>query len=654
MSSIPSRNRNTPRKRNMDLVALIPDFPFHYGAFLNGAKNERGLFNLPDAAKNKQVLVVGAGASGAVAAYELLRMGVKPVLVEASNRYGGRLNAQRVGGETHQVIAEMGAMRFPESGKAGKFYFEKVGMARNSAPFPNPGSEAAGSTVVDYRGLQEYYEPGSDIYPIPEKYTELEDQMFGGDGVEGFLEKPPVYLTAVQERMQEGSIDEAYIKQVWNRLLTDPEHRYDDVSFYAGLKQLSPWSPDDINLFGQIGFGTGGWNTDYPNCFLEVLRVLYTGLDVDHRLMYDGTTTLPSRLISLTPAQLGDASDASTIDMSVERSSANFLASYFPDNLGLLGKEVRHIARNADHSLRAIIRDVDSGVEREISFDAIIYTPHVRILDKFRHYGSESEYRETTQLLDADLWEAVEYTHYMQSAKIFMAATTPFWKHRDTSTGKPGMYRMSVTLSDRLTRGTYLVDYGDNANPDGVKGCGIFLSYTWNDDSLKFLGDRNAPGELLTHAHMCRTVLQDIYPNLRLADYLAPGGQSEIEINWEDEPLYLGAFKMNLPGQYEYQRRLFSQFMAGLDEMGAPAPVPDSFVLAGDDISWVAGWVEGAITSAINAVNKVAVLFGGSDWEGSPGPISRWNELKPIELPATHKAARTAQRATRKETSDAV
>jgi tryptophan 2-monooxygenase len=73
----------------------------------------------------------------------------------------------------------------------------------------------------------------------------------------------------------------------------------------------------------------------------------------------------------------------------------------------------------------------------------------------------------------------------MQSAKIFAATTQPFWKE----TGTDGHYKMSVTLSDRITRGTscgLFRQYG------GYKGSGIFLSYTWNDDSLKFLGERGA------------------------------------------------------------------------------------------------------------------------------------------------------------------
>lgn len=646
MSSIPSRSRFTPKTRNVDLTALIPDFPFDYGGFLEAARGRPSLFQPPQdpVYRAKRILVVGAGATGAVAAYELLRMGFRPVLVEASDRYGGRLDSHRLGDGNQQVIAELGAMRFPMSGKAGKHYFEKLGMWQNSVEFPNPGSAEAVSTVVDYRGEQVYYEYESDEYPIPAEYEQLEEDMFDE---QGFLNRY-ARLYDMQSWMT-GDIDndkQKNIKDVWNELLNGDgqlNEKWDDLSFYGALTKISGWSPEQINLFGQIGFGTGGWNTDFPNSILEVMRVLYTGLDVDHRLMFDGTSALPNKLITLTPAQLGDSSDGSTANLSVERTSIEFLQAHFPEGASALGKEVRHIARNQSNTLMATIRDTASSEEKKLEFDAVIYTPHVRILDKFRHYGTEEDYRATTQLLSADLWEAIEYTHYMQSAKIFMATKEPFWKERLPPAGEEtlGKFPMSVTLSDRLTRGTYLIDYGENPSPGGVKGSGIFLSYTWNDDSLKFLGDRNASGALLTHAHMCRTVLQDIYPNLRLVDYLAPGSNVEVEINWEDEPLYLGAFKMNLPGQYEYQRRLFSQFMAGFEGNG----VPDPFVLAGDDTSWTAGWVEGAISSAINAVNKIAWMFSGTDWPGVRSPMSAWPRLRPIELSAPEMPARTTQRA---------
>ena len=47
--------------------------------------------------------------------------------------------------------------------------------------------------------------------------------------------------------------------------------------------------------FGQVGFGTGGWDTDFPNSILEILRVVYTDADDEHRLIVGGGQQLPRR-----------------------------------------------------------------------------------------------------------------------------------------------------------------------------------------------------------------------------------------------------------------------------------------------------------------------------------------------------------------------
>lgn len=55
MSSIPSHQKNTPLARKVDIAALIPDFPFHYGAFLDEAKRlDKPLFELPPGGKEKK------------------------------------------------------------------------------------------------------------------------------------------------------------------------------------------------------------------------------------------------------------------------------------------------------------------------------------------------------------------------------------------------------------------------------------------------------------------------------------------------------------------------------------------------------------------------------------------------------------------------
>lgn len=613
MSAIPSRTKRSPRRMSKDVTALIPDFPFHYANFLKAASENQGsgLGVVNPANYGQQVLVVGAGVAGLVAAYEVMRMGLHPVVVEASDRIGGRLYSKLQGDPSDpskQVICELGAMRFPVSGKALFHYFRKVGMTNNSADFPNPGTAAAVSTVVDYRGEKVYYEDGNPAFPKPNKYIELENEFF-----DNFLGGAPFHFDELEEAMTEGSIDQDKIKSLWNAIINTAQGKsWDDVSFYAALLQESGWSRADIDLFGQIGFGTGGWNTDYPNSILEVLRVLYTGLDADHQLMFDGASTLPQRLWSTTPSLLGDELLHWATGTTVETLSKEA----FPDPFH---KEVRHITRHPNGTFAVQITDTLTHQEYQFTAASVIYTPHVRVLDKLRYSGNAQSLTAMNNLLPIDTWEAIMYTHYMQSAKIFAATNSPFWNEPPA----PGQERkMSITLSDRLTRGTYLVDYSQSSG--SYKGSGIFLSYTWNDDSLKFLGDRPLP--LPQHVQLCTTLLRTIYPQVNLDEHFSTVNPF-VEHNWEDQTFFLGAFKMNLPGQYEYQRRIFSQFMSGVG-----SPSPDRFILAGDDVSWTAGWAEGAVTSAINAVNKVALCFGSGSFPGNPGPVESWESLKPVEL----------------------
>ncbi|MFO2462157.1 FAD-dependent oxidoreductase [Pseudomonas sp. 15FMM2] len=605
MSAVPSRVRNASRLLTLGVTALIPDFPFHYANYLQKARvSNSALAHIDPCAYGKQVLIVGAGVAGLVAAYEAMRMGLRPVVVEASDRMGGRLYSRvvgDVGDPENSVICELGAMRFPKSGKALMHYFDKVGMTANSTDFPNPGAPVTASTVVDYNNQQTYYE-GDDL---PANYEDIEHKFF-----DVFLEIDPIRFTEMEQAMSEGRIDQALIKSIWNAIL---EEGWDNLSFFSAMVEKAGWSRADIDLFGQIGFGTGGWNTDYPNCFLEVLRVLYTGLDTNHLLMYDGSAELPRRLWSQSPQALGDSMAHWPAGATVKSLSEEVIGSPF-------NQEVRQVERQADGSFKVLIHNNVSGLDTCHSFESVVYTPHVRILDKFRYMSGKDRLAAMDSLLSRPTWEAVMYTHYMQSAKIFAATQTSFWKE----TGPDGHYKMSVTLSDRITRGTYLLDYSGSTGAH--KGSGLFLSYTWNDDSLKFLGDRSAP--LPTHVDLCTSLLDEVYrdSDLNLASHFA-SPDPFVEINWEEQPFFLCAFKMNLPGQYEYQRRLFSQFMSGVDEGS-----PDGFILAGDDVSWTGGWAEGAVTTALNAVNKLAVRFAGGAYDQNPGPIDQWEQLKPMPL----------------------
>lgn len=244
--------------------------------------------------------------------------------------------------------------------------------------------------------------------------------------------------------------------------------------------------------------------------------------------------------------------------------------------------------------------DADGRRDR---YPAVVFGPHVWAL--LNHVDSDPE------LLPADLWSAVERTHYMGSSKVFVLTDRPFWLDTDPDTGRMAM---GMTLTDRMPRSVYLFDSG----PDrpGV----MCLSYTWNDDSLKF-----ATLSAEQRLELLLTKLGEIYPAVDIRSHLI---SAPLTITWETEPRFMGAFKANLPGHYRYQRRLFSHFMQ--HEL---APRHRGFLLCGDDVSWTGGFAEGAVTTALNAVWGVVNHLGGSTDPENPGPGDVFHEIAPVRLP---------------------
>ena len=126
-----------------------PDFPF---AFDDWLAHPAGLGRIPAERHGAEVAVVGAGISGLIVAYELMKLGLRPVVYE-SGQLGGRLRSQPFEG-ADGIVAELGGMRFPESSTAFWQYADRLGL--DSQPFPNPLTPAAGSTVIDLEGETHY------------------------------------------------------------------------------------------------------------------------------------------------------------------------------------------------------------------------------------------------------------------------------------------------------------------------------------------------------------------------------------------------------------------------------------------------------------------------------------------------------------------
>lgn len=538
-----------------------PDFPYGYDDFL---KHPAGLGVLPPSAHGTEVAVIGAGIAGIVAAHELMKLGLKPVIYE-SDRIGGRLRSEPFK-DGAGAFAELGAMRFPPSSRALFHYIDKVGL--QTTGFPNPLAPDTPSTVIELAGEKHYATGKQDL---PALFGAVERAWSDA------LEEGACY-SALTDAIRARDVGE--IRRIWHHLVeTLDEETFS--GFIAKSKSFRKLGFRAREVFGQVGFGTGGWDTDFPNSILEILRVVATGADDEHRLVIGGIEQLPRRLWALAPEGM-----------------AHWPAG---TSLASLHNAVPQpgVARIAPAEGGFAITD-RYGNRRD--FPAVIVTCQVWLLSA-RIDCAES-------LFHHDFWMAMERTHYMQSSKTFVMVDRPFWRDTDPATGGDVM---SMTLSDRLTRGTYLIDNG----PD--KPAVICLSYTWSDDALKWLAvpldDRV---RLMLHS------LRQIYPMLDIAKHIIG---APITVSWESDPNFMGAFKANLPGHYRYQRRLFSHFVQ--DDL------PDhqrGIFLAGDDISWTAGWAEGAVTTALNAVGGVLRHLGGAGQPGNPDPIDRWRDLAPVKL----------------------
>jgi len=544
------------------ITMLNPDFPFSYDHYL---AHPEGLGSVPPELYGTEVAVIGAGLSGLVTAYELMKLGLRPVVYEA-DQIGGRLRTAAFPAAPG-VVADLGGMRFPVSGKAFYHYVDLLGL--ETQDFPNPLAEATSSTVIELAGKKYYAEKSSDLPPF---FREVADAW-----------KAAVNDGAKFAEMQDAikARDMARIKELWNELLP----LMDEQTFYGFIAASESFKKAGFahrEAFGQVGFGTGGWDTDFPNSILEILRVVYTDADDQHRLIRGGAQRLPEALWQHAPSDL------------VHWPAGTSLSSLHSGSpRGAVGR----ISRDPDGNLR-----VRERWGREASYPAVVTTCQSWLLST-RIHTEEA-------LFPAELWTAMEKSHYMQSSKTFVMVDRPFWKDIDPETGNEVL---SMTLTDRLNRATYLLDNG----PD--QPAVILLSYTWNDDALKWLAlDADERVELMLHS------LEQIYPGVDIAGHIV--GQP-ITVSWEADPNFMGAFKANLPGHYRYQQRLFTHFKQ--DKL---PETQRGIFLAGDDVSFTAGWAEGAVTTGLNAVWGVVKHLGGSSAAGNPGPGDLLDEFGPISL----------------------
>lgn len=543
-----------PTKKEEEKLKFNPwpylDTLYDYELFL-----DKGFPKIPR--NDKKVAIIGAGVAGLYAARLLLEAGVIPDIYEASDRIGGRLYSKHFHdkeGNEVEAFAELGAMRMPKSSKIFFNLAKKFGLDSN-IPFPDPG-------LVD---TLLYYQNESFEW----KAKQLVPDIFAAVGENWNLLITPL-IEKISKPWKEGKLEK--VREIWQNYI---DH-YKGVSFYQAIKQGSPvWTQDELNRFGTLGIGTGGFGPLYNISFIEILRVVLHRWEDEQMLIKDGTETFAKRLYD------------------TEVKTPHGMKSLCKDAHLFLDTKITNIKLTDKNKPIISYSEKKQLVSKE--YDALIVATTTRSM---QFMGLSSCGVNEKPSLDKSTSEALRNIHLINSSKLFIRTKTKFWKNKKLNLPEN-------IQTDELPRGIYLLDYPQTDN--GV----ICMSYTWGDDSAKLSGldPKNRFILLKDSIHKI---------NPKLAHYLVPVNDEIIHIDWQIEPNYYGAFKLNFPGQDDDAAALFFHYQSVND------PKKDTGIyLAGDSVSWAGGWIEGALHTAINAATAVAKRFGASIPNNSPLSISK-------------------------------
>lgn len=191
-----------------------------------------------------RVLVLGAGMAGLVAAYELLRAGHDPLVLEARGRVGGRIFTMREP-FAPGLYGEAGAMRIPRAHDLTMAYVEQFGLPTIRFPMHNPRA---------------YYHVGGRRFRIAD--VEADPTMLPFDLAEGERGKTI------------GELCEALVAPLRRRIEDEGEAAWAEiVAAYDGHSirehlEASGWSEGAIEMFGVLANIEALMNTS----FLELLR----------------------------------------------------------------------------------------------------------------------------------------------------------------------------------------------------------------------------------------------------------------------------------------------------------------------------------------------------------------------------------------------
>ena len=514
--------------------------------FFDLFENPKNYIDTSAIAPNTEVAVVGAGCAGLAAANLLLKLGIKPIVYEQSERIGGRTFSEKFS-KNPDFYAEMGAMRIPESQVFIKQLRNKWNLAHFT--FPNPKIV---NTKYSYQGKSVTFNPKTQQYEgDPQLAKQLED-----------MEKAwQIVISPITYSWANANAEQRLI--LWQNFV----QQYSEVSIYQQLIN-SDWDEEQIALFYSLGGGTGGNGPFFESTFLEMVRIEIQKVEQNQYGVIGGVEQFATNLWEEPIFQPGKKATTS-----VKKA-----------NNGATLAQVDKITIQHNASLI----DITSNSQTN-SYRAAILTPTPRAIEMTMDVDPTA--------FSTLVWRAIRQVTLTNSQKTFVLTKTAFWQD------DPTHYPLTTTLTDLSPAQIYA--FGKQyINPMAESDHGVIcLNYSWGDQSLRYaaLNDEQ-------RVAVSVNAIGEIYGQ-DMADKINQQIEQIHTINWETTYGYNGAWRMANPGQQQMHLAMLGQMM-GADQQYNNGLYLAGEALSNYGLSgWIDGAIKTGMIAALSAIKKVGGKF---------------------------------------------
>lgn len=567
--------------------------------------------------RQRRIAIIGAGFSGLCAAYELLRAGAQQITVYEAEpkRLGGRAETSEFHDEQGRVYYnELGPMRFPQYAKLFWHYLREMDESPDDPvipKFPNPGVVA---TEMFFQGQTFSWQgpdgpddrPGFEWSEIRRGWKKLMDQLTVD--CDGETVDVGVVGALLKKDWDQGHMPLDAKKKVhcfWEAMVK----RYQGRSFKNVLVEIlgDEWNEQYFRMFSTLGLGTGGFGPIFPISFVEIIRLLIW----DYADEYAPHITL-TQFIDMFAARIQRLADAQKAHVDFKYHTVCYLGYDKSDDPVVVSIKANDLQMNQlemkayDYVIVTVpLRSAQIRMQADATVVPISY----------RDYVAKSAFPDDGQ---RDVRDAIRIPNMMDASKLFgFVREKPWVPGSGINWPKVDGQPVKCVLTDTLPRQMYFLDPYPQRDDAGLN---VLISYNWGADSIRNQGIMNympwhdiygnaCPDFNLKMAYQLaisstteNNPVAQVLDSITVEDTRHPENPVLSSVFWQQKPLIFGAFKLDFPGQYYYGAQVAFQYQEVKDDRPC-----NRIILAGNNVAFIGGWVEGAFMSAVNAV--AAVLY---------------------------------------------